>query len=305
MAAGHVSELGREPSGAECVVPPAAILAFAYVFLFMLLILLDLFFMPFDVLGVLPETKGPSALTMMKLTNALFIAYMALRVASSGSVPRARRRTHRASYLAGAGLLVLMQLYLATLGNLHWLGYHSYHGADKRLSLGKRIEHYTSAIRHCPGVRSEDERLGRAHAYRLIGEHARAVEDYDAYIRLRTSGPYSWDPEPSAYCGRAISLRELGRRERAREDFDSAMKALEVPGKAVRDFRRRGPDVIAALLSRPGKGGQALVELGDPEIVRRDRRHARRARAPRGREGAPRSRGVRLLRRNHGPREDR
>ena len=55
----------------------------------------------------------------------------------------------------------------------------------------------------------------RGSAYSALGQHQRAIEDYDKAIEL--------NPDYAiAYNNRGLSFQELGQASRAREDFDRA-----------------------------------------------------------------------------------
>lgn len=88
----------------------------------------------------------------------------------------------------------------------------------------------------------------RANAFNALGEHARAIEDYDRTLALDPGFAY-------AYTNRGVAYRFLGQNERAIEDFDQALKlnpkdsgayqsrgaaweALGANGKAVSDWEK-------------------------------------------------------------------
>jgi tetratricopeptide (TPR) repeat protein len=242
-------------------------LAFAYLFLFWLLFILNLFFLSFDVAKVLPETKGPSVLGLMRASNALLVAHVGLGIVRAGGYPPARRRVCRACCFVAGGLLVTMQLNLSMLSDLRWHWYHSFHADDRELAHAERIEHYTRAIECFPGKMSEDEYLGRAHAYRLAGDHARAVTGYDEYFRCVEESPWEDTGEPDAFCGRAMSLLELGERERAGEDSAEALRILEIEGEDAASSPQSGSDIVATLLRHLDESDWTLVDLGGTEIV--------------------------------------
>lgn len=70
----------------------------------------------------------------------------------------------------------------------------------------------------------------RGNAFNALGEHARAIEDYDRTLSLDPGFAY-------AYTNRGVAYRFLGQNERAIEDFD---RALELNPKDSGAYQSRG-----------------------------------------------------------------
>ncbi len=261
----RLKRLRREMADSGFVIPPIVILGVTHVFLCQLVWFYDICVTDIDVMVSLPQTKYQLMLYLMRMTNAMLIVCVALRFVQCRPMPRQRRRAYRAACIATGGVLLAMQLNLKMHGDMCMHFWHSHHAADTKLPPAERIEHYTAAIDHFPGEMSKDEYLGRAHAYRLTGEHARAVAGYDEYQGVLASSPWECDPGASTYCGRAISLLEIGEPERAREDFAKALEQLEVEAEAP--AFRRGAEITAFLLRHPAWSIKILSRLGGPDVV--------------------------------------
>ena len=72
----------------------------------------------------------------------------------------------------------------------------------------------------------------RGRSYDKLGQHQRAIEDYDKVIEL--------DPNNAeAYNNRGSSYHSLGQNERATEDFDKAIELDPNNAEAVNKLKMR------------------------------------------------------------------
>lgn len=90
-------------------------------------------------------------------------------------------------------------------------------GGENRGELSMQVRYLTSSIAsgRLSGAELAEDLRRRAEAYAKLGEHARAIADYDRVIELSPD-------RPSVYYHRGLAYEEMGRRRRAAADYRKA-----------------------------------------------------------------------------------